>query len=1042
MAIQKMIYDPFHGSVSEKIAIEKQFPVSDEYGNIKYIVSLLKKKLNDGSVVQFYKASAFFRLQRVAKHSKENKQFMEVHTDIVRAMYSTNITMLMLIANILKPEPQGLAFLYGVQAVGNSQEEAIRKCAGNFEALKKTFQGTHRTAHIGPVETTTMQWIFKKLDEQKYVSVIKGIPSRRMAAGESRNLIKAETSTEEQIEQFLVGASETEFCLMLMATPVNQKYLVHWLTKSLDEETRWQRQKQGSTSLGLSIGVPMSISMNNSSGTSANRGSGINKGTSVSENQSQSDSVSENASMSKSESQSISKSNSNSVSDSSSESHNTSIGSGKSESTTDSISGGANINVAKLASGSISSSKSDTIGTSTNESISDGTSDSHSESNSESNSESLSESESYTNGWGKSQSKTIGNGWSENVGNSSNASRGTSQSTSRGLSGGLNFGANISKTYQWIDKTVEYICECLGLQNQRLKSMTDGDGGFFVDMYISTDSEVNQKALQALSESTWVNPDSKIDILRTEIPSRIDQKKLAMHMKAMSPCMEISMDPDGGRGYYYKFSSVLCSTELASYCHPPRVSIGGLDNSMEDLPVLRVPTDRQNKEIFIGNVITGERYSYEMACKHRGIGYMTDFKFTIGNDEMHHAFFSGASRSGKSVLASRAVIEMYKNALYTNPLTGEKKRKRILVLDPKGEWRQMASLVPRGKFKFYSVGKTNYHPLRMNVLRVPKNITPYNYYNLVVEHFCSAYGLMDRAVAQISTIIYKLYEKNEVFGHEDDPNWANEHSKDITLEDVYNEIEKDLKIAQANRNNHDAEALQTYLTRLSMYHLKHSNEYVMFCNRGGDSADILLGEDDFTVVESNGLSEASQRFFFILLMNSIYEYALAQGPRGFYTDSYETVIVLEEANSILIAAGSEDTSGQKSITRFNQLIDKAASLGLFFWTITQKIASMPDSVIANSGIVFIGRTPQEQDVKVALSALGFDTSFKDLEYKKFIPRLTTGCFLVKISKGERFELQTPTAIKAAMLQTSIPNDNELEILLQEHELQRVLSESI
>ena len=1041
MAIQKMIYDPFHGSVSEKLQIVKQFPVNDEYGNVKYIVSLLKKKLNDGSIVQFYKATAFFRLQRVAKQSKENKKFLEVHTDIVRAMYSTNITIIMLVANILKPNPQGLAFLYGVQATGSSVDEAIRHCSSNFESLKKTFQGTHRTAHIGPVDSETMLWVFKKLDEQQYISVLKGIPARRNATGETRNLIKSETSTEEQIEQFLVGASDVEFCLMLMATPVNQNYLINWLTKSLKVETKWQSQKQGSMSLGMSVGIPMSISMNNSSGTSSNRGSGMSSGVSTNENQSHTQGTSKNGSESFSESNSASKSTSHSVSDGTSENHSISDGTSENKSHTDGVSGNLSANFVKLGQVGVGGSMNDTAGSGKSHGVTDGTGSSHSESDSESNSTSVSESKSYSNGWGTSESDAVSKGWGTSEGKSSNASRGTTQSSSTGIGGGLNFGVNMSKTYQWVDKTVEYICECLALQNKRLQAMTDGDGGFFVDMYISTDSEDNQKALQALSASTWINPESKIDVLRTEVPSRTEQKKLALHMKAMSPCLEIMQEPEGG-GYYYKFSSVLCSSELASYCHPPRVSIGGLDNSMEDLPILRVPTDRQNKEIFIGNVITGERYSYEMACKHRGVGYMTDFKFTIGNDEMHHAFFSGASRSGKSVLASRAVIEMYNNAPYVDPLTGVKKRKRILVLDPKGEWRQMASLVPKGKFKFYSVGKTNYHPLKMNLMRVPKNITPYQYYNLLVEHFCSAYGLMDRAVAQISTAVYELYEKNEVFGHEDDPNWANEHSKNITLEDVYTALEAKLREAEARRNNHDAEALQTYLTRLSMYHLQHSNEYIMFCNRGGDSADILLGQDDFTVVESNGLSEASQRFFFILLMNSIYEHALAQGPKGFYANSYETVIVLEEANSILIAAGTEDTSGQKSITRFNQIIDKAASLGLFFWTITQKIASMPDSVIANSGIVFIGRTPQEQDVKVALSALGFDTSFKDLEYKKFIPRLTTGCFIVKISKGEKFETQTPTAIKAAMLKTTIPNDAELEVLLQEHEMERVLNATI
>lgn len=1037
MAIQKMIYDPYHGEASEKLDIKKKMPVKDEYGNIKYIVYLLEKKLNDNSIVQFYKASAFFRLQRVSKESKENQKFMEIHTDIVRAMYSANINFIEIVANVLKPDPLGLIFLYGVQSTGNSIEEAVRKCNADFEALKSTFQGTHRTAHIGPVTSETMQWVFTKLKEQQYVSVIKGIPSSRMGSGNNRNEINADTSTEEQMEQFLVGNNDREFCMMLMATPISKKYLIHWLNKSLIEETKWERQKQGSTSLGMTIGIPMTISMGNSTGTNTNRGSGVSTGTNHNSGQSHTEGTSTNWSDAHSEgdSKGVTNGTTNGHTTSSSWNDGTSTNKGSS----DTVGGSAQVTVFGIQGGG-SYNHGTTNGTGTTNS--NGGSDSDSFSNSNSTSQTKSATDSHSEGGGTNTSDSYNDSWGENSGKNASLSTGKSTSTNSSLSGGLNFGANISKSYQWVDKSVEYICQCLQLQNQRLEKMTEGDGGFFVDFYLSTDTNASQKAIEAVAASTWISPNSKIDVLRTETPSRVDQKKLAYHMMAMSPCLEIVMDPDGGAGYYYKFTSPLCSSELASYCHPPRVSIGGVDNSMEDIPVLRVPADRQNKEIFIGNVMSGERFSYEMARKYRGLGYMTDFKFSIGNNEMHHAFISGASRSGKSVLASRLTLEAYKNAPYINPETGKKSHKRMFVLDPKGEWRQMASMIDKGKFKFYSVGNPNFHPLKMNLLRVPVGVVPYNYYNLVVEHFCSAYGLMDRAVAQISEVLYKLYEENGVFENSTDPHWANERSKDITLEDVYNKIEAKLRDAEQRRNTHDAEALQTYLTRLEMYHLKYSNEYIMFCNRGGASADILLGEDDFTVVESNGLSNASQRFFFILFMNAIYECALAQGPRGFYTNSYETVIVLEEANSILIAAGADDTSGQQSINRFNQIIDKSASLGLFIWTITQKIASMPDSVIANSGLVFIGRTPQEQDVKVALSALGFDTSFKDLEYKKFIPRLTTGVFLVKVSKGELFENQTPVCIKAAMLKTTIPNNQELEILIQEHELQRVLDTPI
>ena len=675
-------------------------------------------------------------------------------------------------------------------------------------------------------------------------------------------------------------------------------------------------------------------------------------------------------------------------------------------------------------SNSIGTNSSDSYGTTSSEggSVSDGTS--------------WSESNSLTKGKGVSDGTSEGwsKGSSENQ--SWNYSNGKTASTSSGMSTGLNLGFNLSKSYQWVDKTVEYICELLGEQNRRLKTMKNGDGGFFVDMYITTNKPEHQKALEGVAQVTWTNRAAMIDALRLETPSIPDQKQLNMHLAALSPCMDIVVNPKNPAGYYYKYSSVLSSTELAGYCHPPRITIGGLDNAMEDVPNnFHVPSNRRNKEIAIGKCLAPTRFSYEMSLKH-GNGYATDFEFGIGNDEMHHAFISGSSRSGKSVLATTAVLNMYKNAPYIDKY-GNKKRKRVLVLDPKGEWRKVANLLPKGSFKFHSVGKPNFHPLRMNLLRVPVNVSPYNYFNMFVSHFCSAYGLLDRAIAEISGVIYDLYDKNDVFGHEEDPTWANEHSKNITLEDVYNRIVMKLNQARENRDQHGAEAFQTYLTRLDMYHRPHSCEYVMFCNRGGASADILLGKDDFTVVESNGLSPKSSRFFFILLMDSIYEYALNNGPEGFYSGSYETVIVLEEANSVLIA-NEKDESGQQSIQRFNEIIDKSASLGLFIWTITQKIASMPKSVIANSGIMFIGRTAQGEDVNVVNSALGFDSK-RNPEMIRFYPRMSTGMFIAKVSKGRDMASQTPILIHANYTKSSVLNDAELDIAIQTHEMENLLN---
>ena len=1004
------------------------YMVKDEYDNLKYIVHRLEKKANDGSVIQYYKATSFFRLTRVSLGAKENRMFMETHTDILRALYKANINFIEIIANILNPEPYGLVYLYGVQSVGNSEEEATSKCSCDFQVLLSAFQGTHRTSHITGVTNEIMNFVFKNLKKQKFVSVVKGIPASKSGSGDNRNPMKLDTATDEQLEQFLSASDAIEFCLILMATPINGTYLTHWLTKSLEEASKWERQKQGSSQLGLSVGIPLTVSQNTSEGTSSNVSSNSNKGSS--HNISHNDGTSHTESSTESTTHSDGGSHTDGSTWNDGTSHNTSNGTSENSSVTNGYSLGIGIkeivNVGGNHSNTNSLGTSNTTSDGTTSSVGGSSSDGSTWSDGTSSGTSVGDGTTSSDGWSNGSTASQGIG----------ASKGTTKNTSSGMSTGMNLGFNMSKSYQWVDKTVEYICQLLEQQNTRLKQMSNGDGGFYTDMYIATDTPQHQKALEGAAQVTWVNANAMIDMLRLETPSPQDQKRLGMHIAALSPCMDIVVNPSNSSGYYYKYCSCLASKELAAYCHPPRISIGGLDNSTEDLPQnFAVPTDRQKNEIMIGHVIAPTRYSYEMALK-TGNGYSTPYKYSIGQNEMHHAFISGGSRSGKSVLATRAVLEMYNNALYTDRY-GHKKHKRILVLDPKGEWRRIGALLPKGTFKFYSVGKPNFHPLHMNLLRVPKNVQPYNYYNMVVSHFCSAYGLMDRAIAQISSIIYDLYEKNDVFGHEDDPDWANEHSKDVTLEDVYTEIEKQLKNALANRNQHDAEALQTYLTRLDMYHRKHSCEYVMFCNRGGASADILLGKDDFTVVESNGLSDKSMRFFFILLMNSIYEYALAAGPEGFYTNSYETVIVLEEANSVLISSEG-DEAGQASIQRFNEIIDKSASLGLFIWTITQKIASMPKSVIANSGILFVGRTAQGEDVQVVDSAIGFD-AHKNPEMHRFYPRMTTGMFIAKCSKGRDLASQTPVLVQASMLKSTIPGDAELDMIIKENEMERLMN---
>lgn len=1056
----KYVYLPFNNKNGEKLEIKDMKIVSSDKEQVYMIVHKLAKELDDGSIVTYYKATKFFRLTRVSKQDSSNKQMTEEHSDIIRALHSKGINYVQIIANILETdnkEALGLLFYYGAQEIAPNEMEAIRNCEKSYEALLRIFQATHRTCHIDPPTYEEVHWVFKKLRDQKYVSVVKGIPAIKNTAGKSNNPFIALNNTSEQLEQFLTGLETKEYLFLLMCTPITQKSLRSWLDNSLKEATKWESQKQGSMSYNFSIGVPMSMALGRgtSSGQSSNVGHSTNEsmGSNWSEGTSQGTSHSTGTSDSTSSSTSISDGTSTSESDSSgrSTSHGTSESNSQSESTSwsegssDNFGGSVGINAFGNLGGSYGHGTSSSQGGGTSAGFTEGTSETQGQSGSHSSGTGTSHSEGTTSGesHGTSESRGTSEGTSESHGGSTTTGTGTSSgqgvsqgtSHSRGQNMGLVPSFGMSKSYQWIDKEVEYICELLNFQNARLKSMTEGEGGFYVDCYISSNDATTKNAIETLVSTTWINPNSKIDVLHTLDLDRVEQAKLSLHMLALSPCLEMGTSPSGNR--FYKYASILESSELSAYSNPPRITLGGIENSMYDIPRFRVPVNRQNKEIYIGHIMNGESYNIDQARKY-GDGYVTDYKYCIGTDELHHAIFNGQSGSGKTVLTTRAVCGLYNNSFTTDNLTGEKKRHRILILDPKGEWRMMGQVIEKGKFRFYSINDPYFHPLRMNVLRVPKYIRASDYYNMIVEMFTSAYGLLDRAVAQIGSIIYDLYDKAGAFDNDYDVTRAHEKTKDITLEDVCKKLEEQKEISLQKRDNHNVEALTTYLTRLDAYRKPKSKEYIMFCNRGGMSCDEVLGKDDVTVIESNGLNKSAQSFFFTLLISSIFKYAQGLGSKGFYgkSDQYETFIVLEEANTVLVGAGDKDASAQLGIKRFSEVLDQGRSYGLFIWTITQTVSQMPISVLANSGLIFGGQSKNEKDMVAIIKALGRDPVRMDINITRFMPKMPVGVFICKISKGQSALEQEPVLVKVDPLKIEIPDNDELDVIIDENDLHR------
>ena len=116
-------------------------------------------------------------------------------------------------------------------------------------------------------------------------------------------------------------------------------------------------------------------------------------------------------------------------------------------------------------------------------------------------------------------------------------------------------------------------------------------------------------------------------------------------------------------------------------------------------------------------------------------------------------------------------------------------------------------------------------------------------------------------------------------------------------------------------------------------------------------------------------------------------------------------------------------------SEFEQIIDQSAGYGLFIIAITQKIADMPSSILANSGLVFAGRLERPDDVTAVVRAVGREERIDDRDLVKWFPRSPIGWFVCKTSRNFDFKNSEPVLVKIAQLNINTPSNSELDEML-------------
>ena len=809
-----------------------------------------------------------------------------------------------------------------------------------------------------------------------------------------------------------------------------------------------------SESYGQSHGVNSSQSYSQSASDSYSQNFSNSMSQSSSNSMSQSMSSSESQSLSSSESQSFSNSASQSMSNSASQSLSNSASQSLGNSASQSLGNSASQSLSNSASQSLSDSQSirmsDTLSNSTSQSQTQSYSQSQTQSYSQSQSESYgvsqgkslgtSDSQSYTenasqgssNSWG--QSSIVGQGASTGTsqGKSIGESMGITQSLAQGMSASMGVSPSLgyNRSHQWLDQQVQDIIEMLQFQDDRIKKSLRGNGAFFTYVYFACSSMDSLSAAKAIAKSTWQNEFAMTNPLQVLDLETEEQKHLLYHFSAFSADVT-KIDIGGAEAY--KYCTVLLPEEFVAYTHLPRISEGGIFAAVNDIPHFAVPSMLKG-EIYMGTILSPERNTLKN-------GYRTPFDYRISEKELMHGFFTGASRSGKTVAAMRFIAELSK---VRRSKTG--KRLRIVCMDPKNDWRTLARYVEPERFKFYSLGNINFHPLKLNPCKIPRGVQPQLWVDGMIDIFCRAYGLLERGKQMMGETIYALYEQAGVFKvvtNDTNPGWEeeiSEKSSHVTFHQIYKKME-------AIRDGHEQgiggrmgndtrDAYARLLDRLQCFNRKFSIEYQLFGTEEGMSVDELIGNDDVVVLESAGLESTFSNFIFGVITSGFYKEAKST-ENGFLNESqYETVLVIEEANKVFTGSdvagtGSGKSFGMTGQSEFEEMLDQAAGLGLFVFAITQKIAEMPSSIIANSGLVFAGKLKREDDVKVVVRTIAREERYEDRDLVKWFPRSPTGWFVCQSSRTFNFMDAEPILVQIARLNVAPPSNAEIEEILTE-----------
>jgi hypothetical protein len=646
------------------------------------------------------------------------------------------------------------------------------------------------------------------------------------------------------------------------------------------------------------------------------------------------------------------------------------------------------------------------------------------------------------------------------------------------------FGAAVSRNT--FDAAKQYIGDLLEAQMRRYDEGIKSGAFLYQMFFVAPDRETLVGGSGLLKSAFW-GAGNAGDQLPQPFHTIVDfddaeRKRLLVHAGAFTsyrrrePVTEL-IEP-------FMYSSYLTPTEGAAFVHPPVVEGPGLLAVHDSMPVTRIPTDRQDRDLNLGYVVNGER------------GLVSDIRFGLDVTELTHTLIAGVTGSGKTttlmklladaVKVRKEIVEaptMDRPFPISRPVYAS-----VLALDWMRNMRNLASipeLTASGRFKFYSLLKPELGRFRWNPLEVPADgMNATEWLNAQADNFTASFNLGEFGRSLIAELLTDLYSMNRLEDVVLRPSIIDEHTGAVIRSAIIlPKIDRATLPASAiGLSNEGVEIANVFtyskLSRcVSMAHLATMVAYMIekmagpdagrlygteMRNRlqslwrrmqyfapGGQYADMLgcdpdlttrvsLGVTDLvdpdrglvTVIETDGLDMEARRLVLGSVLLAIYRYGLFNGD-GIFDHGGKgpgCFIVMEESHELFGESGrNEDAYSAATRTHlYESMFRRVRALGLRLVAVAQQPSVLPEAVTANISTVFIHKVRADEDRKKTFSLLNWvlQVGQQQREYR-FLGELPLGHAFVRLDAVSDYTESAPVHIRTEPALLSPVSDADL-----------------